>query len=90
MNAEPGQNVVISKRELERLLFIRSIQSIVLTVLLALAYYLWISTKEPTYPTITRELKADAMYTSCPWPQGEGEMTVVAVLDGKRTCWRWR
>ena len=27
---------------------------------------------------------------SCVWPRVEGEMTVVAVLNGNLICWRWR
>jgi hypothetical protein len=30
------------------------------------------------------------MYKACKWPKIDGAMTVIAMIDGKLTCWVWQ
>ncbi len=35
-------------------------------------------------------LQEPAIVKACKLPQGDGEMTVFARMDGKMTCWEWK
>ena len=83
--ATRGQSVVVHTDYFKRI----AKRSVLAAVLLGVAMALWLP------PEVNVMLKRDPiadpqMERGCKWPQHEGEMTVVTVLNGKLHCWRWK
>ena len=76
-NAKPYDYAVISKHARR----LQSLIAVCLGAVLALLIQSQITKAEVIDPR---------METACKFPRGDGEMTVITVIDGKLTCWRWR
>ena len=83
--ATQGQSVIVDSGSRTRMIK----RSAVAAVLLGVAGALWLP------PEVNVALKREPitdpqMERGCKWPQHEGEMTIVTVLNGKLHCWRWK